>query len=214
MRKGNFSKTGKDMSADKIARFEKVSRKQWTEDFLKQFGSEALRDRYKEHCLSAAARKGADNAALENDEYVRLLQQADSIYDAITLPKRATSGSAGYDICTPIDISLKPGESIKIPTGIRASMREDYCLFIMPRSGLGSKYRFQLINTVGVIDSDYYCSDNEGHIFVPMINDSREDKTVELKAGSAFVQAIFCRFGITEDDETEGTRNGGFGSTG
>ena len=93
-------------------------------------------------------------------------------------------------------------------------MREDYCLFIMPRSGLGSKYRFQLNNTVGVIDSDYYCSDNEGHIFVPMINDSREDKTVELKAGSAFVQAIFCRFGITEDDETEGTRNGGFGSTG
>ena len=202
------------MSAERIARFEKVSRKQWTEDFLKQFGSEALRDRYKEHCLSAAARKGADNAALENDEYVRLLQQADSIYDAITLPKRATSGSAGYDICTPIDISLKPGESIKIPTGIRASMREDYCLFIMPRSGLGSKYRFQLNNTVGVIDSDYYCSDNEGHIFVPMINDSREDKTVELKAGSAFVQAIFCHFGITEDDETEGTRNGGFGSTG
>lgn len=202
------------MSAERIARFEKVSRKQWTEDFLKQFGSEALRDRYKEHCLSAAARKGAEAAAADNDEYVRLLQQADSIYDAITLPKRATSGSAGYDICTPIEVKLKPGESIKIPTGIRATMREDYCLFIMPRSGLGSKYRFQLNNTVGVIDSDYYYSDNEGHIFVPMINDSREDKTVELKSGSAFVQAIFCRFGITEDDEAQGTRNGGFGSTG
>ena len=202
------------MSAERIARFEKVSRKQWTEDFLKQFGGEALTDRYKEHCLSNAVRKGTGNASAKDEEYVRLLQQADSIYDAITIPKRATGGSAGYDICTPVDISLKPGESIKIPTGIRVTMREDYCLFIMPRSGLGSKYRFQLNNTVGVIDSDYYFSDNEGHIFVPMINDSREGKTLELKAGSAFVQAIFCRFGITEDDEAEGTRNGGFGSTG
>ena len=202
------------MSAERIARFEKVSRKEWTEDFLKQFGGEALRDRYKAHCLSDAARKGAENAAAENDEYVRLLQQADSIYETITLPKRATSGSAGYDICTPVDIKLEPGESLKIPTGIRAAMREDYCLFIMPRSGLGSKYRFQLNNTVGVIDSDYYYSDNEGHIFVPMINDSREGKTVELKAGSAFAQAIFCRFGITEDDDATGSRNGGFGSTG
>ena len=202
------------MSAEKIARFEKVSPKQWTEDFLKQFGGEAALGRYKEHCLSDAERKGIDTAGAENDEYVRLLQTADSVYDTIALPKRATSGSAGYDICTPIDISLKPGESIKIPTGIRATMRDDYCLLIMPRSGLGSKYRFQLNNTVGVIDSDYYYSDNEGHIFVPMINDSREGKTVELKAGSAFAQAIFVSFGITEDDDTKASRNGGFGSTG
>ncbi len=202
------------MSAERIARFEKVSRKQWTEDFLKQFGGQAAADRYKEHCLSDSVRKGGLKAAAENDEYVRLLQMADEIYDAVKIPSRATRGSAGYDICTPVDIVLKPGESMKIPTGIRTAMREDYCLFIMPRSGLGSKYRFQLNNTVGVIDSDYYYSDNEGHIFVPMINDSREDKTIELKAGSAFVQAVFCRFGITEEDDAKGERNGGFGSTG
>ncbi len=200
--------------SEKIARFEKVSRRQWTEDFLKQFGGEAALSKYREHCLSDAERKGVDAAAAENEEYVRLLQTADSIYSTITLPKRATSGSAGYDICTPIGISLEPGESLKIPTGIRVTMRDDYCLLIMPRSGLGSKYRFQLNNTVGVIDSDYYHSDNEGHIFVPMINDSREGKTIELKAGSAFAQAIFVSFGITEDDDAAGSRNGGFGSTG
>ncbi len=137
--------------SEKIARFEKVSRRQWTEDFLKQFGGEAALSKYREHCLSDAERKGVDAAAAENEEYVRLLQTADSIYSTITLPKRATSGSAGYDICTPIGISLEPGESLKIPTGIRVTMRDDYCLLIMPRSGLGSKYRFQLNNTVGVI---------------------------------------------------------------
>ena len=135
-------------------------------------------------------------------------------YGRIALPRRATAGSAGYDICTPFDICLEPGESIRIPTGIRAAMREDHCLLIVPRSGLGSRYRFQLNNTVGVIDSDYYHSDNEGHIFVPMINDSRDGRRLELKAGSAFAQGIFVRFGITEEDCAETVRNGGFGSTG
>ena len=199
---------------NRIAKFEKVSLKRWTEDYLKQFGADICSEKYQAHCLSAAARKGDDSAAKADEEYVSLLKKAETKYEEIKLPKRATAGSAGYDICTPIDICLKPGESIKIPTGIRASMSEDYCLFIMPRSGLGSKFRFQLNNTVGVIDSDYYYSDNEGHIFVPMINDSRDGKTVELKAGTAFVQAIFCPFGITEDDDATASRNGGFGSTG
>lgn len=139
---------------------------------------------------------------------------ADEAYGRVSIPSRATAGSAGYDLITPVDIRLQPGESLKIPTGIRVRMREDYCLFIMPRSGLGSRFRFQLNNTVGVIDSDYYFSDNEGHIFVPMINDSREGKILELKAGDAFAQGVFCSFGITEDDSTTETRNGGFGSTG
>ena len=136
------------------------------------------------------------------------------IYDSIELPKRATAGSAGYDFHTPVDIHLMPGQTLKIPTGIRAKMDEDWVLLIFPRSGLGFKYRLQLNNTVGVIDSDYYDSDNEGHIFIKITNDSNEGKTVDVAAGGGFAQGIFMPYGITEDDDTSGLRNGGFGSTG
>ena len=87
-------------------------------------------------------------------------------------------------------------------------------LHLYPRSGLGFKYRLQLNNTVGIIDSDYYNSDNEGHIFAKITNDSNEGKTLELKAGEGFMQGIFLEYGITQDDEADGVRNGGFGSTG
>lgn len=135
------------------------------------------------------------------------------VYASLKLPKRATKGSAGYDFYAPFDFSLKPGETIKIPTGIRAKMNDDYVLMIFPRSSLGFKYRLQLNNTVGIIDSDYYYSDNEGHIFIKVTNDSNEGKTVEIKAGEAFAQGIFLQFGITIDDYTTAVRNGGFGST-
>ena len=111
-------------------------------------------------------------------------------------------------------VLLRPGETAKIPTGIRARIADGWFLAIFPRSGLGFKYRLQLNNTVGVVDSDYYRSDNEGHIFVKITNDSKEGKILELPAGSGFAQGIFLPFGITEDDEAEGVRNGGFGSTG
>ena len=112
-----------------------------------------------------------------------------------------------------IDFELKPGETLKIPTGIRASMEEGWVLCIFPRSGLGFKYRLQMNNTVGIIDSDYYFSDNEGHIFVKLTNDTNENRTVTVKQGNGIVQGIFLPFGITRDDEEEGVRNGGFGST-
>ncbi len=136
-----------------------------------------------------------------------------SIYDDILLPKRATKGSAGYDFFAPFDIVLKPGETIKVPTGIRVSMEENYVLKLYPRSGLGFKYRLQLNNTVGIIDSDYYYSDNEGHIFAKITNDSNEGKTLEIKKGQGFMQGIFVEYGITLDDDTVEVRNGGFGST-
>ena len=66
---------------------------------------------------------------------------------------------------------------------------------------------------MGIIDSDYYNSDNEGHIQIKMTNDSKEGKTVELAAGTGIAQGIFLEYGITEDDEADGVRNGGFGST-
>jgi len=137
-----------------------------------------------------------------------------SDYQNISLPLRATSGSAGYDFILPMDISLKAGEGIKVPTGIRARMEEGWVLLIFPKSGLGTKFRFQLDNTCGVIDADYYYSDNEGHIMISMRNDSKDGKTLELKAGKSFAQGLFIPFGITEDDEAVGIRNGGHGSTG
>lgn len=135
------------------------------------------------------------------------------MYEEIKLPQRATKGSAGYDFYTPFDFRLAPGETIKIPTGIRARMDEGWVLHIYPRSGLGFKYRMQLNNTVGIIDSDYFHSDNEGHIFIKLTNDSNEGKTLEVTKGSGFAQGIFLEYGITTDDEAEGVRNGGFGST-
>ena len=81
-------------------------------------------------------------------------RDANDMYDALSLPKRATKGSAGYDFFAPFSFSLPAGTTIKIPTGIRAKMEEDWVLKIYPRSGLGFKYRLQMNNTVGIIDSD------------------------------------------------------------
>ncbi len=135
------------------------------------------------------------------------------IYESLKLPRRATAGSAGYDFFAPANIVLEPGQTAKIPTGIRAEMEPDWVLKLYPRSGLGFKYRLQLNNTVGIIDSDYFYSDNEGHIFAKITNDSREGKTVEIPAGTGFMQGIFLEYGITLDDEATEVRNGGFGST-
>lgn len=141
------------------------------------------------------------------------IENAKKIYETITLPKRATTGSAGYDFYSPLSFTLTPGESIKIPTGICVEMDENWVLKCYPRSGLGFKFRLQMNNTVGIIDSDYFNSDNEGHIFAKLTNDSNEGKTVELQAGTGFMQGIFVEYGITVDDEVEEIRNGGFGST-
>ena len=140
-------------------------------------------------------------------------EEAKKIYEDIKLPLRATKYSAGYDFYSPFDFTLNPGETIKIPTGIRAKMREDYALFLLPRSGLGFKYRLQLNNTIGLIDADYFYSDNEGHIFAKITNDSNEGKVISVKKGEAFIQGVFLSYGITEDDEVNSIRNGGFGST-
>lgn len=140
-------------------------------------------------------------------------KEISSIYNDIKLPLRATKGSAGYDFYAPFDISLKPGQTIKIPTGIRVNMLDNYVLKLYPRSGLGFKYRLQLNNTVGIIDSDYYYSDNEGHIFAKITNDSNEGKEIFIAKGTGFMQGIFVEYGITYDDDATEIRNGGFGST-
>lgn len=140
-------------------------------------------------------------------------EEVQEIYEGISLPVRATAGSAGYDFFAPVEITLQPGETVKIPTGIRVEMEQDWVLKCYPRSGLGFKYRLQLNNTVGIIDSDYFYSDNEGHIFAKLTNDTNEGKTLVIPAGTGFMQGIFVEYGITVDDAADGVRNGGFGST-
>ena len=140
-------------------------------------------------------------------------QEAEKIYEQIPLPERATAGSAGYDFYAPADIRLNPGETVKIPTGIRVEMEQNWVLKCYPRSGLGFKYRLQLNNTVGIIDSDYFYSDNEGHMFAKITNDSNEGKVLEVAQGNGFMQGIFVEYGITVDDDVTEVRNGGFGST-
>ena len=140
------------------------------------------------------------------------------IYDGITLPRRATKGSAGYDFRAPEAMTVTPGSEKLIPTGIRAKIETGYVLMLFPRSSLGFKYRLQLDNTVGIIDSDYYNADNEGHIWVKVTNDTKvsaNEKVLPLRinSGGAFVQGIFLPFGITEDDDATAERKGGFGST-
>lgn len=145
-------------------------------------------------------------------EKVSRNEETKDFYDYVMLPKRATSGSAGYDFYLPFDLTIKPNESVKVYTGIRAKIDPDYVLMIFPRSGLGTKYHLMLDNTVGVIDSDYYNALNEGHIIVALTNHS--DKVLELKRGDRFAQGVFLKFGITVDDDTKSERLGGHGSTG
>ena len=132
-------------------------------------------------------------------------------YSQLLLPKRATAGSAGYDFFAPTNISVAPGETVKIATGIRVKIDEGWVLKIYPRSSLGFKYRLTLNNTVGIIDSDYYHADNEGHIYIKMTNCGTQQLNIEK--GKAFAQGVFVEYGITVDDDCEQQRHGGFGST-
>lgn len=136
-------------------------------------------------------------------------------YEDIKLPTRATYDSAGYDFFSPYSFKLHVGETIKIPTGVRVQIDNGWFLAAMPKSGLGFKYRLQLDNTLGIIDGDYFYSDNEGHIFAKITNDGKEGKIIDIKKGEPFMQGIFIPYGITKNDNDipKQKRNGGFGST-
>ena len=133
-------------------------------------------------------------------------------YEDILLPKRSTKNSVGYDFYSLYDITIKPNEIVKIPTGIKVCMNENEFLGIFIRSSLGFKYNIRMCNQVGIIDADYYNNkDNEGHIFVCLQNHG--DKDFVIKKGDRFVQGIFMPFLITDDDNTTSRRIGGIGST-
>lgn len=176
-----------------IAQFEKVSYEQFFDDFTKTFNM--IQD------------------TMTPEEYELVSNSVRKVYNSIKLPKRATKGSAGYDFFTPIDLKIVPNTTVKIPTGIRCKMKKNYVLQIYPRSSLGFKYRLWLDNLVGIIDSDYYESDNEGHIFIKITNNTLDDKTINLKQGDAFAQGIFTKYYLAKEDKVKTKRNGGIGST-
>lgn len=161
------------------------------------------------------------------------------MYNDIKLPKRATTGSAGYDFFLPFGISIDVGGMLIIPTGIRSKIKDNKHLQLHPRSGQGFKYHLIFANTVGIVDSDYYNSDNEGHIMIEIIYDGfRNDslgyinipdnngnkklyefnkldipRYIDFDKGTGICQGIFVDYDLTENDDTNEIRNGGFGST-
>ncbi|URZ87295.1 dUTP diphosphatase [Floricoccus penangensis] len=131
----------------------------------------------------------------------------------INLPERSTEHSAGYDIEASENTVLKPGEIKLIPTGLKAYMQAGEVLYLFDRSSNPRKKGLVLINSVGVIDGDYYNNpSNEGAIFAQMKNISDEDVLVEK--GERVVQGVFMPFLVADGDNAQGERTGGFGSTG
>ena len=131
------------------------------------------------------------------------------------VPQRATSGSAGLDLCAATDcpITLKCGETAVIPTGIAIALpSENYGAFVFARSGLAVKHGIGLLNSVGVIDSDY-----RGEIMVGVINQIEEEYTIQ--PGERIAQLVVMPVSVmpaAEVDKLDETDrgSGGFGSTG
>lgn len=171
----------------RVAEFHKVSYDQFRKDWLDTFNE-------------------------PNDEDLRDERVIADAYDTLNLPVRSTTGSCDYDFFSPLSFVLDSGEDIMIPTGIRVEMLEGFKLAFYPRSGLGSKYYLRIANTIPQIDSDYYYSDNEGHIFLKIRNEG--NKRVEINKGDKFIQGGIEIYGITLSDNATGIRNGGLGSTG
>lgn len=171
----------------------------------------------------------------ENEENIHIMSE---MYKNIKLPKRATKGSGGYDFYAPFAFKLMKGQNIVIPTGIRCLMDIDEVLMLFPRSGHGFKYRLSICNTVGIIDSDYVNSKNEGHIMIKIVNDGIDNncafdfsknlsdeyqidvvsaldtsKDFCIHTGDAFAQGIITKYLTVKDDHSNEDRVGGFGST-
>ena len=147
------------------------------------------------------------------EQFKKDVSDSKELYEKIELPKRSTSKSAGYDIRSVEEVTIKSHSSCVIKTGTKASMNSDEVLYIYIRSSLGFKYDISLSNNVGVIDSDYYNNEsNEGHIMIKLINHG--DKDFEVHVGDRIAQCVFMKY-LTVDDEKNinNERKGGIGST-
>lgn len=147
------------------------------------------------------------------EQFKKDVKDDKELYESYSLPKRSTKTSAGYDFFALYDYTLKPGEIMKVPTGIKASMESDEVLFLIDRSSMGFKYNVRMCNQVGVIDQDYYNNpNNEGHMWIRIQNEG--DKDYIVKKGEGMIQGIFMKYLKTDDDiELDRVRTGAFGST-
>ena len=173
-----------------IMHFEKITREQWMKDMVNLYSFES---------------------PLEEN-----LEKINKLYDGIKLPKRATKYSAGYDFYVSGDAFLPVGNSGVILTGIRwvCDKEEDKnkVLQIYPRSGIGFRTGVRLMNTVGIIDADYWEGNNEGHIMVKLYNPM--DSHLHIKDGDAIVQGVITEYHTCDDEEEIiEKRTGGMGST-
>ena len=132
------------------------------------------------------------------EQFKKDVKDDKELYESYSLPKRKTKNSAGYDFEALYDYTLKPGEIMKIPTGIRTIMESDEVLFLIDRSSMGFKYNVRMCNQVGVVDADYYNSDNEGHMW--MIIQNHGDKDYEVTKGEGIIQGISNKYLKTDDD--------------
>lgn len=126
-----------------------------------------------------------------------------------TMPQRATSKSAGYDLYSAEDVVIRPGQRVLVETGLTAFMQDDEELQIRPRSGLAFKQGLTVLNSPGTVDADYYPQ----HVKVLLYNTS--DQYIQIHVGDRIAQGIFAKFLTTDnDDPLSNYREGGFGHTG
>ncbi len=170
-----------------VARFEKVSLDTFIEDLL------------------FAHEKAVGNDVTKDN----IIKNAKEFHDDIILPKRATTGSAGYDFFLPANMAFHLPAKV-IATGVRCQIEEGYFLKLVPKSGLSRSHGTKFLDTVGIIDSDYYNSPNGGHITADMYT----ERPLTLQKGRAFMQGIILPYYLAEEEQVTATRNGGYGSTG
>ena len=149
---------------------------------------------------------------------IRKFEKVNRVKDIeFELPKRSTKNSAGYDFSCIEDIEIPPykiGDNpVMIPTGVKAYMYENEFLMLCNRSSNPKKKKLVIPQSMGIIDADYVDNqDNEGEMYFAFYNLSNDPVT--LRKGEKMGQGIFIEYFTTEDDEAEGERTGGFGSTG
>ena len=132
-------------------------------------------------------------------QFAKDVKDDKDLYESYILPTRSSKSTAGYDFHLIEDLTIKPGEIVKVPTGIKSYFGDDETLLIIDRSKTGFKYNIRMVNQVGVIDADYYNNpDNEGHLFFKVQNEGTEE--VSFKAGDAVVQGVFMKYLITDSD--------------
>ena len=145
------------------------------------------------------------------EQFAKDISSDRELYDSYKLPSRATNKSCGYDFYAINDVTIKPGQIVKIPTGYKAKFLSDEMLFLIIRSSIGFKYNVRMCNQVGVIDADYYNNeDNEGHMFISLQNEGDKDFCIEK--GQAYCQGIFVKY-LTCGDKVSKVRTSGIGST-